>query len=95
VLITESSEIYDRLVVILLGIMLLGLKRIKDENRLMNLLGFSLTLFSLWLFPYMLFLAKEILIGGWIYIYANSLILLTFSIEFFSHVCYSFHPKSK
>ena len=48
----------------------------------MDLIGFLLTGFALWLFPLAFVFRERILYGGWLYLYANSVVVLMYLWEF-------------
>lgn len=66
--------------ILIWGTVFLGLARIKDLAGLIDLLGFTLSAFALWLFPLGFLFAHEIMIGGWIFIYANGIVLVTYAL---------------
>lgn len=78
----EMPETYCILLILLWGIMAFGLLRVRDDNGLIDLIGFFLTAFSLWLFPFVFLFREKILLGGWLYIYAGGIILTTYLWEF-------------
>lgn len=82
--------VWGSALMILWGVVFLGLARIKTVEGLTDLLHFTVTAFALWLFPIGLFSSVEILIGGWIFIYANSIILVTYVLPFLVN---AFQPK--
>lgn len=63
------------------GIAAFGLLRCRDEFRIFDLFGFMLTAMAIWLFPLAFIFREKMLLGGWLYLYANSFILLSFLFE--------------
>jgi hypothetical protein len=47
----------------------------------MDLIGWLLTSLALWLFPLAFLFMEKLLFGGWLYIYANGFIVLTYLAE--------------
>lgn len=80
---SEMPGLYCAVLIILWGIMCFGLLRCRDEYRIMDLIGWLLTSLALWLFPLAFLFMKKLLFGGWLFIYANGLIVLTYVLEFF------------
>lgn len=77
----DTPENYFMCLVFLWGIMAFGLLRGRDEQQLIDLIGFSVSAFFLWLFPFVYLFNEKILYGGWLYIYASSVVLLTYGVE--------------
>lgn len=77
----EIADGYCSLLVCLWGMMAFGLLKSRNENRLTDLIGFFLTAFALWFFPFVFLFHEKILYGGWLYIYANMVVLLAYAGE--------------
>jgi hypothetical protein len=78
----EMPGWYCVILIGLWGIAAIGLLRCRDEIRVFDLAGFLLTAMALWLFPLAYFFREKMLMGGWLYLYANSFIVLTYIFEF-------------
>lgn len=78
----EMPGWYCALLIGIWGIIAFGLLRCRDECRVMDLMGFMLTALALWLFPFVFLFREKILYGGWLYLYANGFIILTYLSQF-------------
>lgn len=65
------------------GISAFGLLRCRNEHLLMDLTGFMLTALALWLFPLVFLFIEKMLYGGWLFLYANGCIMMTYLSQFF------------
>jgi hypothetical protein len=78
----EMPGMYCAVLIVMWGIMCFGLLRCRDEYRIMDLIGWLLASLALWLFPLAFLFMEKLLFGGWLFIYANGLIVLTYLAEF-------------
>lgn len=78
----EMPDWYCAILIGLWGVIAFGLLRCRDEYRVMDLMGFSLTALALWLFPFVFLFREKILYGGWLYLYANGFVILTYLLQF-------------
>ena len=85
---SEMPGLYCAVLVAIWGIMCFGLLRCRDEYLIMDLAGWLLTSLALWLFPLAFLFMEKLLFGGWLYIYANGLIVLTYLAEFLMFICW-------
>lgn len=80
----EMPGWYCALLIMIWGCSAFGLLRCRNEYRVMDLTGFMLTALALWLFPFAFLFREKILYGGWLYLYANGFIILTYLSQFLS-----------
>ncbi len=80
--ITEMPGWYTAVLIVFWGVIAFGLLRCRTDERVMDLIGFLLTGFALWLFPLAFVFRERILYGGWLYLYANSVVVLMYLWEF-------------
>ncbi len=78
----EMPGWYCVLLIGIWGVGAFGLLRCRDEHYVMDLTGFLLTALALWFFPFAFLFREKILYGGWLYLYANGFIILTYLLQF-------------